>query len=315
VAFGLALAAVALTKENLVLYALCLCLTLAISPRRRLPLAAATLLAVWFVVEMKLIFPLFAQSGFRHMRFDALGNTWSELVTTVLAQPVRALGLLLTPGNKINGLLLPFSSVAFACFLAPRWGLAFLPVILERFWSSHANRWWGFHYGAGIGVLAVLATIDGLTNLRAWRPQRRDWLGVAVVAVLASTVLVGTLGRFGMGPLWLYRHSYYTTPADRVDAMAVIQLIPAGASVAAQNHLLPYLSARREIWEIHRPIRADYVALDLCQDAWPFEKEYSRTLALELLRQGYGILACQGQALVLQRGAPSVPCAALEPPL
>ena len=88
----------------------------------------------------------------------------------------------------------------------------------------------------------------------------------------------------------------------------MLEVIPADASVAAQNHLLPFLSARREIFEITRPVKADYVALDTAQDAWPFEQKYSRELANELLSQGYGIIACEGGALVLRRGAISVPC-------
>ena len=311
--FGITLAALALTKENLVLYGLGLCLTLAAgSTRRRLPLAAAAALAVFFAVEMKVIFPIFADAGFRHLRFEAMGGSVGEIIGTALVSPFQALALLFTPGNKVNGVLAPFSTVAFACCLAPRWILAFLPILAERFWSSHTNRWWGFHYGAGIGVLATLAAIDGLVRFRRFTRSHDPRLGeMSVMVVLVTALLVSGLSRFGPGPLWLWRQSYYTTAEDREAAVEVMRSIPADVSVAAQNHLLPFLSARRDIVEITRPIKAEYVALDLMQSAWPYGPGYARDLGRELLSQGYGVIACQKSALVLQRGAASLPCAAL----
>ncbi|MEE8410548.1 MAG: DUF2079 domain-containing protein [Myxococcota bacterium] len=313
VAFGVALAALALTKENLVLYGLGLCLTLAVGSRRRLPLAAAAVLAVWFAVEMKFLFPIFRGDGFRHLRYEALGDSAGEIVVNAVASPYRSFALLFTPGGKINGLLAPFASVAFACWLAPRWAFAFAPALLERFWSSHSNRWWGHHYGAGIGVVAVLAAIDGLARFKKLvrGPHARELMGVAIIAVLLSSLALSTWGRSGYGPLWWWRHPYYTTAQDRIDANAIIDQIPAEASVAAQNHLMPHLSARREIYQINRPIRAEYVALDLVQSAWPYQRHYARDLGRELLGSGYGIIACQGAAILMRRGDDSIECPAL----
>ncbi|MBI3178581.1 MAG: DUF2079 domain-containing protein, partial [Deltaproteobacteria bacterium] len=291
VGFAFAVAALALTKENLVLYALALCLTLARGTERRAALAAAAVLAAWFVIEIKVLFPLFG-GEFRHLRYPALGDSGLEIARSVLASPHRAFALLLTPGAKIDGLLAPFSSVAFACVLAPRYGIAFAPAVLERFWSAHSNRWWDHHYGAGIGVLAVLAAIEGLGRLKVWADTRgrRDLAPAAVVAVLLACVAIASLPRFGPGPLWVWRHSYYASPQDRRDAEALVARVPPGAPLAAQNHLLPHLSARPKLFEISRPVRAEFVALDLAQAAWPFERGYPRKLAGELLREGYGVV-------------------------
>jgi hypothetical protein len=270
-------------------------------------------LALLFIVEMKVIFPLFRPAGFRHLRYEALGDTGGEIVTTVLTQPFFALSLLWTPASKIDGLLSPLSSVAFLALLAPRWLLALAPIVLERFWSTHQNRWWGFHYGAGAGVLSVLATIHGLSWLRARLAAsvRPAVMGCAITAALVSTLLVSVSLRQGP-PLLRWRHGYYTTPEDRRDASSVLSVIPADASVAAQNHLIPHLSARHEIFELRRPIRAQFVAIDFAQSPWPFDKRYLRTLSQELLGQSYGAVACAGEAVVLERGAVSVTCPALE---
>src|SRR5690606_18761470 len=113
--------------------------------------------------------------------------------------------------------------------------------------------------------------------------------------------LVSHQGRWGMGPLWVWRAPYYTTALDRADAQAVLAQVPTNASVAAQNHLLPHLSARREIYEITPPGRAEGVVLDGAQDAWPWPREQVPRLAVQLWQQGYRPLACQGQALALVR--------------
>ena len=328
VLFGFFLAALALSKENLVLYALALCLTLAIGhPARKRPaLAAAAILALVFVVEMKLVLPWFRPEGFRHLRFAALGQSPAEIAGTAVSGPLHAVALLGTPGRKIDGLLLPLSTVAFSCLLAPRYAIALAPVVLERFWSSHANRWWGHHYGAGAGVLGTLAAVEGLARLRALGKERL-WRA-AVVTVLLACLAIGTLARFGRGPLYRWRHAYYTTAADRANVLAVLERVPPDAAVAAQNHILPHLSARRQIHQLVDPALpegagnlahhaeyvtrvADVVVIDLVQDAWPKPRGFPRQLAGLLRARDYGIAACRGDAVVLRRGAADVPCAAL----
>jgi hypothetical protein len=286
---------------------------------------------VWFVIEMKVILPWFRPDGFRHLRFEGLGGTPTEILGTVFANPLHAAALLVTPARKIDGLVLPLSTVAFACVLAPRYAVALAPVVLERFWSSHANRWWGHHYGAGAGVLATVAAIDGLARLKHWseRAGHRRLLPWAVATVLLSCVAMGTLARFGSAPLLVGRHHYYTTAEDRADAFDVLAQVPAEGTVAAQNHLLPHLSGRRHIYQIVDPALpdgaggfahhlayvervADLVVLDLAQSAWPKPRGFERRLAVELRGRGYGVVACRGAAVLLKAGAPDQPCAALD---
>lgn len=320
VGFFLALFALALCKENLVLWGIGLCLALATgNNRNRRPalFGAAALLAL-FALEMGVLFPLFGEHGFRHFRYSALGTSMGEVMAHVLQDPLYALTLLFTPEQKIDGLLVPFSCVAFFCFLAPRYAIAFLPLVVERFWSDHANRWWDFHYGAGISVLVTLAAMQGLANAKQFVSRFGvHWMTrVPVLAVVLSCVLVGTLGHFGRGPLVVWRHPYYATPKDRENATAIVdwvtKMVPKQASVAAQNHLLPHLSNRKHIYQLTSQVHAEFVVLDFAQSAWPFERNFPKKLAQNLLEQNYGMVACQGTAVVLQKGAVNVSCKALE---
>jgi len=360
--FVLALLGVALCKENLVLHALGLCLALGLEARHRpsdtssspdalarsgvrscaapsLAAAdawiAAVALALVFVVEMAVVFPLVRAGGFRHWRYEELGATPGAMARAIVRTPGRALALLVTPSEKAAGILAPWLGTAFLPLLAPRYLLALAPGLLERFWSTHANRWWGYYYGAPTVALLALATIDVLGQLAACaatppssRPgglsaasvRSRSFLPPrfrrGAVIVLALLVLVCTLAvsmtlRGGPAPLLAARYGHHASLSDRDDAVRALAVIPADATVAAQNHLIPHLSARREIRDLGRPIVADYVALHFGQGTWPFAPGYPQALARQLLASGYGVGACFGSAVVLQRGAPVRPCQAL----
>jgi hypothetical protein len=335
VVFALATLGVALCKENLVLWALALCLALALpGPRlrepplpRRYALVAAVVLAGLFVVELRLVWPLLRPEGFRHLRYEEVGSNLGEIAGSLLARPGHALALLVRPEDKLAGLLAPLASVAFTALLAPRYLVALTPMALERFWSTHANRWWGYHYGAGMSVIAVLAAIDGVAWLSARQGRNpinssaasnrtaaeRASLGLALTAVMLSCLTVGFGARGEVPPLWRWRQGY--PEQDRRDAEAALAVIPAGASVQAQNHLLAHLGARHHLRELGRPMEAEFVALHLGQGAWPFADTYPAQLARELLASGYGIAACEGRAVVLARGAPIRPCPAIEAPV
>ena len=315
--FGFALLLTALCKENMVVYAAALCGVLAWdaeNPRRRWALMAMGVLLCLFVVEIKLIFPLFREQGFRHFRFGSLGNSWAELSWAVVRHPWEAVSLLWTPERKIDGLLTPLSSLAFLSLFAPRFMFALAPGILERFWSDQPNRWWGHHYGAGLWVLAVLGALYGLQRIRdrRWRIRsQKGWLAPEAAAtrepswelgaVLFSCILLAQCGHFGAGSLLRFNNPYYVSGDYASSAASALAVIPQSASVAAQNHLLPHLSARREIYELKRPIVADYVALELGRNAWPFPDRYPRKLARALLKKDYRIAACEQEVVILKR--------------
>lgn len=310
ISFVVCMAGLVLAKENLILYGIGLCwalLMVAPAERRRLLFSVSGALALVFVLEMAWIFPFFRPEGFRHLQYGQLGDSFIEIAKNVVLSPHRAWALLWTPERKIDGLLLPFSSTLFLPFVAARYGFLAAPMIAERFWSTHGARWWGFHYGAGLAVYSVLAALEGYVLLQNdERTKNRQRL--ILWALLLNTALVTTAGRLGAGELWSLRKSYYTTTEDRLNAQAAVDFVPKNVSVAAQNHLLAHLAARHEIYEIHKPIRAEFVALDFAQSAWPYPKDYSKKLAVELFQSGYGVVFCAGEAVVLKKGASSITC-------
>jgi hypothetical protein len=326
-AFALALAGVAACKENLIVYAGALAVALALeaswdrrhgAPRQTLSpahgLVAAVVLAGLFAWELGWLIPRFRAGGFRHGRYEQLGSDGLQALGFVLAHPLDAAALLVTPATKLPGLLAAAAGTLGLVLAAPAYLVPIAPVVLERFWSTAPNRWWGYHYGAALAAFSVLAAISAIARLTARRtPERarRMRLGLAG-AVLTATVAVAFVLPVSQAPLFARHLGYDERPGDVRDGLSALALVPPDVPVAAQNQLLPHLSGRAEVFELSRPVRAPWVALHLGLGAWPFADDYPGRLARDLRASGYGVVTCVGKAVVLARGHVDGPCPILD---
>ena len=126
-----------------------------------------------------------------------------------------------------------------------------LPLLAERMLSTHPNYWTlENHYSLTIAPVLALAAADGLRRLG---PRRASWLAGGMLAL--ALVLTPAF------PLWeLARPSFYSVPAAYRSADAALEVIPAGASVAATNRLAPHLDGRPTLTLLGlQPSSADYV--------------------------------------------------------
>lgn len=324
-AFAAALGAVGACKENLLVYAGALSVALALEAfwdgRRRASrptlsvaygFGAAAVLAAVFGLELTWLIPSYRAGGFRHGRYEQLGPDGVAALAFVLQHPLDAAALLVTPADKLSGLLAAVAGTLGLVVAAPAYLVPLAPVVLERFWSTAPNRWWGYHYGAALAALGVLAAISAIARLSARAPGAPRLRLALAFAVLAATLAVALALPASRAPLFARHQGYDERPDDVRDALAVLAVIPPDAAVAAQNQLLPHLSARREVFELSRPVRAPWVALNTGLGAWPFADDYPARLGRELRQSGYGVVACAGKAMVLARGHADGPCAALD---
>ncbi len=302
---------VGLCKENLLLYVAAFGVYLAVE-RHDLRLAAAlsgtALLA--FVVELKLIVPIFRPEGFRHFYFKQLGGSFSELAFNTLRGPLRAASLLVTPGNKVDGLLLPFSATAWLGLLAPAPLIVAVPAIAERFLSDFRNAWWGHHYGGPTAAIAVIAAVHAVG---LWAPRLQQLLAPRLPGLRASSLLGGlvllatlasnSLGRWQPSDLFRLEKPYLPAVEERVAMRHAVAAVPEGVAVAAQNYLVAHLAARTQIYELREHRRAEVVALALASSPWPYDRRYVEGLARQLARDPqWQLIFCERQAWVFQRG-------------
>lgn len=166
-----------------------------------------------------------------------------------------------TPGLHLGQRVLPvllLTATAFVVGWRSPLILLALPTLAWRLLSSNASYWSvSFHYDLVLWPVAVLAAVDAV---RRHRLAERAWLrpvaALSGLAVMASglTLLVDK----GIDP-----RAAFSRSAELADLDRLMVGVPAGATVAAQNHLGPYLTPRFEVTMLGtgRPERVRYVVL------------------------------------------------------
>ncbi|MBN2359823.1 MAG: DUF2079 domain-containing protein [Deltaproteobacteria bacterium] len=303
---------IALCKENLLLYVAAFGLYLLLDGHGvKLGggvLAAALLL---FGVELKLLFPIFRSGGFRHFYFRELGDSFGQVALNLAASPLRAAIQLVTPGNKVDGLFIPFSSTAWLCLAAPAPLIVALPAVGERFLGDFRNAWWGHHYGGPTAAIAICAAVIGSARLLPWLGPLvwRRLPGAAAatalgLACLCATLLVDVAGRWSPTDLFVLEKPYLPPPAERAGMRAAVRAVPPDVSVAAQNYFLAHLADRDRIYELALSERAEVVVLNPTTNPWPYSGDHVRQLARRLAQRGdYALVFCAGHSWVFRRGA------------
>lgn len=314
---------VGLCKENLWLYVAAFGFYLVIDGHgARLGTAICAAAVLLFGVEMKVIFPIFRPDGFRHFYFKELGSSFTEVGLNVLASPLQAISHMVTPGNKVNGLLLPFASTAWLCLWAPAPLVVAVPALGERFLSSFRNSWWGHHYGGPTAAIVVVAAVYASVRLAVLiGPALRQRIpGASPTTLIAltcfcATLLVNFSGRWSPTDLFVLEKSYLPAPVERPTMRRAIASVPEQSSVAAQNYFLAHLAARKQIFELKEYRRCDVVVVNTTTNPWPYNKQYIERLVRDLERgPDYQLTFCDGNSWVFQRHTSGSPpsCPALE---
>ncbi|HVC76899.1 MAG TPA: DUF2079 domain-containing protein, partial [Candidatus Micrarchaeaceae archaeon] len=180
-----------------------------------------------------------------------------------------------------------------------------LPTFLERFWSSSANFWsFQYQYSMLPAPILAFAAIDTTVRIKSWLRGRPASLAPIVLAV--GALVAGTV--FTFGPIRPFDElSTYISDSRAAQIESCLTAIPANASVAASNTLVPHLSHRYEIYVITQRQDADYIAIDpsTYNSFYTGEENQLRDVTRTSLADGYGVACARGLTLVLARGAPS----------
>lgn len=151
--------------------------------------------------------------------------------------------LLLPWREKFTTLAWLVAPTAFLCLRSPIVLLA-APTIAWRFWADNPSYWGTqYHYSAILIPIMFVAAIDAACRLRlsAW-PHPRFAIP-AMLAITSIVLLISTplpLGRVAQRATWTKQF----TPAET----ALLELIPDGASVAADNNLASHLTNRADVY-------------------------------------------------------------------
>ena len=305
-----------LAREDLCLYVAVLAAVLALrgAPWRRAAAIAGPGARRSSRVEVVVLFPRFRPSGFRHWeQFEEAGETAGRG-----ARPLGLATAMVDHPQKRRSLLQPLTATGFIgladplsiALQVPNWG--------ERFFSSYGTRWWGYHYGVPAAATALVGAILGWRRLRARGPRRpadgRLPRRLRAGHRAPAAVLDAGAARAPRAPQRAVpRRGRRTRWRPRTCAPPTPRCASSGSNpylvVAAQDRLLPHLAGRRTILMLDRALEAEVIALQLNGATWPDGRPTWRRRVHAIAATGaYGVAFCEGQTVVLRRGASSVPC-------
>lgn len=295
-----------LTREDVTLTLIALGFYIAAVQRRWwLGGALMALNAAWFALLLGVIVPFLGGGvAYRHWTYDALGAGPLQAILFVLRHPLEALRLLFEPGEKTHVWLGSVGAFVFLPLVSPI-TLVAIPSFLERFWSSSSN-FWSFHFQYSMlpaPILAFAAIDTCVRARRLLRPRGRQFVKAATLVLPAAALVTSSVFTFAFVRPFA-EAAGYLPDARAAEIQSCLDTIPAGASVAASNRLVPHLSHRAFIYLITVRADADYLAIDpsTYDGFYPGEEEQLRRVAQSATANGYGILCARGATLVLVRG-------------
>ena len=271
-----------LVKEDLGLTVAMLGLLVAWRGRRLLGLLTAVGGGLASALAVLVIIPGVSPAGHN--------NHASKFGTSIVHQA----SILLTPDIKIATLVLLLAPTVFLAVRSPIILLA-LPTIAWRFLSTDPSYWGtGYHYGLVLMPILFGAFVDVLRR----RPAGLNVILVASVAVTAFFIPQNGFAPAFTSALW------HTNPAIAA-TKSLLDEIPAGASVAASNQLVPQLTASHQVTLIGRTPLAvsqpEYIVSETGNVGFPLGGPGQAQWLDDARAHGYRDIGAAGSVVLLQK--------------
>lgn len=168
--------------------------------------------------------------------FDMAGHPAADPVTR-----------LLLPWWKLDTVAAILATVVFLAFRSPLSAIV-LAVLVPRFWLTNPNLWgMHYHYTATQMPILFVAFVDAVCRLRVCPSERVRRLArfapaAVLVVALAFTPTVEPLRDLLVHP------SHLLVDQQTRAALALLQRVPDGASIAARDRYIPWLTGRCQVY-------------------------------------------------------------------
>lgn len=225
--------------------------------KRLLALITAVLGLMWFIVAINLIIPYFLGSSYPHLSSNPIfGNSLYEVFKTFIFHPLFVLKQLVT-FNRLAYLALLFAPVGFVfAFFAPEF--LFLGITEFMIVLLHGDIPLSeivYHHQISLVPFILSATVIGIHRItRMVRHVKFKFVNKnnMMYAITIFIFLMGILSNAVYGPFSiLYDLNDFDISTDYVKTgHKVVDMIPADASVAVPNWVLPHLSNRDNIFRL-----------------------------------------------------------------
>ena len=237
-------------KEDVGLTYAVLGLVLAWEGRRRLGGALAVAAGAYSLLAVYVVLPAFGNASGEEFgpRFaGGRGDSYVDVVRYSLLHPLTAIQQTLTL-NGLGIVLLLILTAGGLCLLAPRWLLVAVPSAgLNLFSAYELQHTIDYHYWIVAAGAVALAGAVGAGRVAA--SGRRMWLGWSTAACVLLVLL---------SLQWsaaIVRQIRVEWPR-RADRQAIVDALPAGATVSAPMQMLAHVAERKRVFVLPEPIVA-----------------------------------------------------------
>jgi uncharacterized membrane protein len=241
-----------------------------ISSQGRFGLLWAGMGLFWFVIAffgiMRWLEPAWADL----VMFSELGHSDSSIALSVLSNPGLILQRMAAPLGReyLIDLFLPLAVLPLLGF---EYTIAILPILFLNFlpdgWKAVGING---HYTTMVQPFLLAGTAAGIVRLRNWlhpRPRSIQFVLTAVVAIVVTFHAAQGI-RLHAYKLRVALVHAHTLALHTQDVNKVLSFVPANASVAADEYLLPFLSHRQVVvhWENIQSVQPHYLLPDTFYD-------------------------------------------------
>ncbi|KKP88968.1 MAG: hypothetical protein UR93_C0005G0024 [Berkelbacteria bacterium GW2011_GWA2_35_9] len=264
---------------------------------------------VWFLLATKIIIPAHAQDFYPWAKTSAsnyiyannyqdFGSSFPQIAKSILTNPLHTFYVFFHPDLKLYTLLKIIISFG-GLILVPISIIAF-PMFGENFLSSRFVQYnWNFHYQAQFSAILALSAILSIYYLFK-RYQKPKIIIFGAVYLLSASLLTSLFLRSPFIGLKNFRLSQLVLDREIIEPL---KIIPAQASVSAQNTLAPILSGRDTIYLFPRVDGAEYIVLVPQLSRYPLTDDEYQTISNGYLNGGdnYKIVIRNEKIIILRK--------------
>jgi uncharacterized membrane protein len=251
--------------------------------------------------------------------WDLWGSSMSEVILNVLKNPIAALGVMANPIEKVYYAFSLFVPVVFLPFLSPLGLFLVLPWLLAALLSDYSPYYQPyFQYFGFIAAQIFIAAIYGVKRLIKLPNQLHGprLLSSMEKKLIALILVVSLISTFAISPIALPALTRRPVEVGRHVQILheLLGLIPANASVATENDILPHLAQREKVLILGWPrqstvdsLDVDFIIVDIKSSHFLYGASLSLVPPNEALpyiikSSKYGLMASADGVLLFKKG-------------
>jgi uncharacterized membrane protein len=228
--------------------------------------------------------------------YEALGNTKTEILSTLLFNPLKVFHLLFNnqlsepiyDGIKKEFHMAVLYSGGFFLLLRPQFLMMLIPIYAQKLFINDPQKW-GINYHYSIEVIPIIcaATISVINN----HSILLKWYKLIMLLIIGSTFYFTFTKIKSRKSVWydsigvaIYKKEHYISALEIAEANAVLATLTDEESISAQSNLVPHLAGRDTIYMYPKVENARYILLAPDTYTYPLSKE-ELLAQLEALKQ------------------------------